>query len=77
MKQLKETKADELFKKIGYIEHIVGTNYEIYKTNSSIIEGKSIIFQYTDKRILMPQVIYLEELEAINLKCYELGWLKK
>jgi len=68
-------------KKLGYIEHFKYAENEgyidaqTYRTDSSHCMGKSIIFQYVDKRILMPQVINMQELKAINQKCKELGWL--
>ena len=67
--------ADEMFEEIGYIEHFKYVDSETYRTDSSHSMGKSIIFQYNNKRILMPQVIYMQELQAINKKVEELGWV--
>ncbi len=75
------SEADKMFEELGYIEHFNYTenegyvDTEIYRTDISHCMGKSIIFQYVDKRILMPQVINMQELKAINQKCKEMKWL--
>ena len=68
------SKADEMFKKLDYIEHYKHTDNEVYRTDSSHCLGKTIIFQYKNKRICMPQIINMQELQAINEKVKELGW---
>jgi hypothetical protein len=76
-----KSEADKMFEKLGYIEHFKYAenegyiDAETYRTDSSHCMGKSIIFQYVDKRILMPQVINMQELKAINQKCKELKWI--
>lgn len=73
-----KSQADKMFEKLGYIEHFnyseneVYIDTETYRTDSSHCLGKSIIYQYVDRRILMPQVINMQELQAINQKCKEL-----
>lgn len=73
-----KSKADKMFEELGYIEHFKYVenegyiNTETYRTDSSHCMGRSIIFQYVNKRILMPQVITMQELQAINKKCKEL-----
>lgn len=66
------SKADEMFKKLGYIEHFKFKDSETYRTDSSHCLGKSIIFQDYDKRLLLPQVINIQELQTINEKVKEL-----
>lgn len=76
-----KSEADKMFEELGYIEHFKYAenegyiDTETYRTDSSRCMGKSIIFQYVDRRILMPHVINMQELKAINQKCKELGWL--
>ena len=68
------SKADKIFEELGYIEHYKNIDNEVYRTDSSHFLGKTIIFQYKDKRICLPQIINMQELQAINEKVKELGW---
>ncbi len=69
------SKADEMFERLNYIEHYKNTDNEVYRTDSSRCLGKTIIFQYKVKRVCVPQVLYMEELQAISEKFKELGWM--
>ena len=68
------SEADKMFEELGYIEHFRYKDSETYRTDSSHCLGKSFIFQYKEKRILMPPVVNMQELQAINKKCEELKW---
>ena len=79
------SKADEMFKKLGY-EKITDNDIEvIYKYEKNILGDKflqhimiakigKVIFSYGEK-IKNTVGIGVEELQAINEKCRELGWL--
>ena len=72
---MKEKTADELFKELGY-EKIFGETAEVYKLS---IENKNIYFSKIIKRIRIKgkcDLIDMEELQAINKKVEELGWMK-
>ena len=68
------SKADEMFKKLGYHKlQAVGLQECAYSNG----KGKEIIFSQI-KRIGLYgiyQWVTLDELQAINQKCKELGWL--
>lgn len=69
-KKLQELTADELFAELGYT---------FFKTAHSIsydnLNGLSIIFSLRYKEIAVGPSINVQELQAINKKCQELGWL--
>ena len=65
--------ADEMMKELDYIEHYIHKNYEEYRTDSSHSAGRSIIFK-DNKKIIIPHVVTIQELKAINKKVEELGW---
>lgn len=71
--------ADEMFEELGYIKDI-NDDYEIEyrrsniyinfnRTNKKISKGIEYDYYYGVKQITM------QELQAINKKCYELEWL--
>lgn len=73
-------KAKELFEKLGYSETI--SNYCIYHQNKNKeiniwLKAKTIeCFEYMNEdEKFIPIDITLEELQAINQQCRELGWL--
>ena len=75
------SKADELFKELGYkIKYSINNNELIiigyYKEDNEIsIEQCSILFLKKAKMIIFNKIIDMQELKAINEKCKELGWL--
>ena len=70
----KESKADRMFKELNYIEHFKNRDNEVFRTDSSHCLGKTIIFQYNDKKLCLPAIVNMQELKAINAKVKELGW---
>ena len=64
---MKEKTADEMFEEIGYKETF--NNY--YEHDF----GTSIRFEDKYKEINVSGHIGIEELQAINKKCQELGWI--
>lgn len=80
------SKADEMFKKLGYEsvdlkdkwDRIWGIEYQNHK------KWVSISIDFKDAEICTgtlddekePIYITMEELQAINLKCKELGWIE-
>ena len=75
-------KADKMFEELGYEkiadckqEDISACIYENRKKYSIYNEIKIIIFHYKTKKITLDtDYISMQELQAINEKCKELGW---
>ena len=76
------SKADEMFEKLGFPEIEKEYNYFKYKS----VGGKKgyIRFETEEKTVCAYKTIYgmefirsitMQELQAINQKCKELGWL--
>lgn len=67
--------ADEMFKKLGY-KKLVGETTEVYKLSR---DNKNIYFSKLIKRIKIDgkyDFLDMQELQAINKKVEELGWMK-
>lgn len=67
--------ADEMFLELGY-KKIVGETTEVYKLSRA---NKNIYFSKLIKRIRIDgkyDFLDMEELQAINKKVEELGWIK-
>ena len=73
------SKADEMFDELGY-----KVNYQIhnddviligYTNCGEIVEESSIMFLKKAKKVSVHTWVGMEELQAINEKCKELGWL--
>ena len=70
-----EKEADEMFEKLGY-EKSEGETTEVYKLSRA---SKNIYFSKLIKSIRINgeyDFIDMQELQAINKKCEELGWNK-
>lgn len=76
------SKADEMFEKLGYKKKQIGQYIEYCKTDNSVKEEYVISFMmktvmatlYSQQSIKMPLALEIQELQAINMKCKELGW---
>lgn len=73
-----EKKADELFEELGYKKIRNNKDFEVYRKNDYNI----IDFERDDKRVYKSAKydttsdgITMKELQAINKKCQELGWI--
>lgn len=64
-------KADEMFDKLGYKLEFED---EISFTLANREKAKMITFMKKDKTLMLP-IVSMQELQAINKKCEELGWL--
>jgi hypothetical protein len=68
-------KADEMFEKLGYKKNEImweednKVHYIYYNSNDTEIE-----FSVDSKVISVSNIIYIQELQAINKKVEELGW---
>lgn len=71
----KEKSTDEMFEELNYIEHFKNKDNEVFRTDSSHCLGRTIIFQFNDRRLCLPAVVTMQELQAINKKVEELGWI--
>ena len=71
------TKADEMFKKLGYLKE---SDY-YYHSKETEVKKKHIKFYVNTKEVIVESKlnfsyeITMQELQAINEKCKELGWL--
>lgn len=79
------SKADEMFKKLGYKKR--EAEYCIYyenKDNKTVIEFGKLVksignyqYSYEDNRYLVDIYYFsMQELQAINEKCKEMGWIE-
>ena len=79
------TEADKLFEELGYEKIEESETIFKYKKNNKTIEigcpdnvGNPVIFAYMNSQnILYARGITMQELQAIKLKCKELGYLKE
>lgn len=75
------SKADEMFKKMGY-EKIIESNIRIDYEREGQFFDKEIVFGLIDKNVTVElgtgesANINMQELQAINEKCKELGWIE-
>ena len=76
---MKEKTADEMFEKLGYkIKHQIYNDEVIligYTKEDEPAEECSIMFLKKAKKVLINIWADMQELQAINEKCKELGWL--
>lgn len=79
---MKEKTADELFEKLGYKksknkEFIIYSKKELRYNKQKEWEIR-LTFDCLDMCLMIKNIYYfsLEELQAINLKCKELGWIE-
>lgn len=75
-----EKSADEMFFNLGYIRKHIDGNYNIdfYKYETALCKDDTlnIIRFYADtKEIWANKILTMQELQAINKKVQELGWL--
>lgn len=74
------SKADEMFRKLGY-EKIIESNIKINYEKEGQFFDKEIVFGLIDEIVTVElgtgesANINIKELQAINEKCKELGWL--
>ena len=73
------SKADEMFKKIGYKIDEDEERITVYKTNCADSKIYICVFHNTEdsrfKLKFYEQYCSIKLLQAINKKCEELGWL--
>lgn len=75
--------ADKMFEKLGYKKKEKGLYIEYIKAENSVKEEYVISFMmktimatlYKNGYQKMPLALEIEELQAINKKCEELGWI--
>ena len=77
MEDIKEKTADEMFEELGYEKE---SDY-YYHSNEMAIKKKHIKFYKNVKEVIVESKlcfsyeINMQELQAINKKCKELGWI--
>lgn len=75
--------ADEMFEELGYKKKQKGQYLEYVKVDNSVREEYVISFMmktimatlYSNGYLKKPLALEIKELQAINKKCKELGWL--
>ena len=74
MEDIKEKTADEMFEELGYkIDYENSYVTRFYKEDN--LFGKTIEFYHIFKTFNKLESITMQELQAINKKCKELGWI--
>ena len=81
--ELEKSKADGMFKELGYKMKQKGQYIEYVKVDNSVKEEYVISFMmktvmatlYVNGYLKKPLALEIRELQAINEKCKELGWL--
>lgn len=70
----KMSEADKMFEKLEY-----KLEFEDEKsfTLANREEGRYITFMKNNKTLMLPCELTMQELQAINKKCKELGWIDK
>lgn len=69
-------KADEMFKKLKYEKEEVANGFQFYSDDKEIDFIENVDNKNKEIWIDDFHVITMEELQAINQKCKELGWIK-
>lgn len=73
--------ADEMFEKLGYKKKYNIVEDEViligYTQFDEPVDECSIMFLKKAKRLMAMNWITINELQAINQKCKELGWVDK
>lgn len=73
------SKVDEMFYKLGYTQHIDGIgNIDFYKYETVLCKDDfcEIIRFYVDSQeVGVNKILSMQELQAINEKCKEFGWV--
>lgn len=79
---MKEKTADEMFEELGYIKRNITDEFIVYSKKELRYKVQEeyevcIDFNCYDKYLLTKNKTYfsIKELQAINKKCQELGWL--
>lgn len=63
--------ADEMFEELGYKCNYEDDDMFIYEKDNI----RYIVFLKRGKTLMLPCQLTMEELQAINKKCQELGWI--
>lgn len=66
------SEADELFDELGYKLEFEDKISFIFENRE---KGRYITFMKDNKTLMLPCELTMQELQAINKKCKELGWL--
>lgn len=80
------SKADTMFEELGYKKEEENDKYVLYLSEKSLWRQRKIRFWKDEKvifndlleddKVVSSVQIGIEELQAINLKCKELGWIE-
>ena len=66
------SEADKLFEELGYKLKFEDKISFIFENRE---KGRYITFMKDNKTLMLPCELTMQELQAINKKCEELGWL--
>lgn len=67
-----KSKADKMFKELGYKKVKYLDGFEVYTIKKEEVQ---IIFHRDFKELSCTHYFGIQELQAINEKCKELGWI--
>lgn len=67
------SEADKMFDDLGFKKSEIENIYIKYSKNN--IFSEEIYFHLKQKKIGLEGVFSVQELQAINIKCEELGWI--
>lgn len=70
-------KADEMFEKLGYTVEEGNKNIFVYIDDGEYINHSFVIHKESKSITVYKQLTTIQELQAINKKVEELGWLKE
>ena len=69
------SKADEILKELGYTVEEGNINIFIYIDDGEYIDHSYVIHKKSKTITVYKQLVTMQELQAINQKCCELGWI--
>lgn len=70
------SKADKIFEELGYTVEEATRNIFIYIDNGEYIDHSFVIHKESKSITFYKQLTTIKELQAINEKVKELGWLE-
>ena len=69
------SKADKILKELGYTVEEGNRNIFIYIDDGEYINHSFVIHKESKTITVYKQLVTMQELQAINQKCRELGWI--
>lgn len=70
------SKADEMFENLGYTKEVRKKHIRYFIKNGFLLPDSEISFDRNYKWVSANFNLDMQELQAINQKCKELGWIE-